>query len=349
MPVCSDLIPFMEVFNVMNSLPITEPVPPLPRVALEPQRDAASAAVITYLSGGNVAERADAFDHLLAICHRAVKPFYLRDPHGGMTVIETPQFNAVQGGRTGFHARREGTKSAATRAWIEEWLLEFLAPYYGKTEVEIAAAADHDEFRYVGRLCRFALVKAVRMAMAAKRKLPIHVSLDAPVGEDGGALFDYIGTDRRDAPSSLATGTGFEEFVRCVSNIARAVAANVEELARLDVLDGLFASLENAESLEHVSARSYARQVTEAIARVRGVSLVSARAYKRRFHATMARELAAGNPAVKAVFLELPDQRAMGGRRVVPRHEESAEDMPPAATETFYRKHGCGWDEVQAA
>jgi len=43
MPVCSDLIPFMEVFNVMNSLPITEPVPALPRVALEPPRDARTA------------------------------------------------------------------------------------------------------------------------------------------------------------------------------------------------------------------------------------------------------------------------------------------------------------------
>jgi hypothetical protein len=322
------------------------PPPAYPHVALEQPRDATTAAVVRYLCPGDALEQSDAFDHLVAICYRAVQPFYLRDRRGSLTIIKTPQFDSIKGARTGFNARREGTANAATKAWIQEWLLEFLAPYHGKSADEIAAAENRDEFRFIGRLCRHDLLDAVRAKMATKRKRPPHVSLDTPVAEDGTTLQDYIGTDRQGARSSLATGIGFEELLTCVGNIFHAVAANTAELVRLDVLDGLIATLDNAESLEHVTARSYAQLITETIARVRGISPTSARAYKRKFHATMARELAAGNRAVRAVFLELPDQRRLSGR-AVPGHE-AADNMAFDDTEAFYQD-GSAWDEVEAA
>jgi|SRR5579872_7145178 hypothetical protein len=326
---------------------------PLPRVLLEPPR-VATAAVVRYLTSSD-GERADAFDRLVGYCYKWTKArrnkqtgamerqYFLRDQHGSMKVEDVPQYSNVDGKRTGYSIRKEGTKEAATTAWIQEWLLGFLAPYVGKPEVEIIAAANAGEFRYLGRQCRLDLTDAVRAETDAKRERPPHVSLDKPVAEDGTTLQDYIGTDRQDAPSSLVTGTGFEEFLACTTNVVRAVVANEEELVRLDLLDALLAILGNADKLELMPARQFDGVVTQDIARLRRVSLTSARAYKRRFYESMARELGAGNPAVRAVFLELPDQRSMGGR-AVPGHQEDTDSMPPVATETFYGDHGCAWN-----
>ena len=243
---------------------------------------------------------------MVAICYAAVQPFFVLDRNGSFTI--EPQFNNVHGGRTGRTARKEGNALDATRQWIQEWLLAILAPYIKNSRIALIAAADAGEFRYLGRLCRLTLVDRLRSQAAKKNpRRPPHVSLDTPFGEDDTTLLDYIVADRPDAPSSpLATGIGFDRFLKCVEGMLRAIVANTVELRRLDVLDGLLSILGNAEHLERASAKQYAGIITRSLARRRGVSLTSARAYKRRFYATMARELTARNPAVRAVFLELP-------------------------------------------
>jgi len=187
-------------------------------------------------------------------------------------------------------------------------LLEILAPYHKSSSLALIAAANAGEFRYLGRLCRLTLVDRLRSQTAKKKPLrPPHVSLDAPVGEDDTTLLDYISADQPDAPSCpLATSLGFEYFLKCVKGMLRAIVANIKELRRIDLLDGLLSILGNAEHLERATAKQYAGIITRSLARRRGVSLTSARAYKRKFYSTMARELTARNPAVRAVFLELP-------------------------------------------
>jgi hypothetical protein len=268
--------------------PITVDLPaPPPRVLLEkPARDATTRAVLRYFeaerraatgSAADKLEHADAFDHLVAICSRAVRPYFLLNRHGSLTIEQTPQFDSIEGHRTGHTIRKE--RSAQTREWIQEWLLAFLAPYRGQSPEQLNAAADADEFRYLGRLCRLRLIGELRAQTAAKNHYPPHVSLDSPIAEDGTTLLDYMGTARQDAPSSLATSNGFEQFLACVSDVFRAVVANSIELQKLDLLDGLLAVLGNAEHLEHVSARRFDDLVTQSIARLRSVSAQSARAY----------------------------------------------------------------------
>jgi len=278
------------------------PVSP-PQVKLEREHGAATKAVLRYFEGA--ASQGDSFDHLVAICSKAVQPLFLSDPDGEVTVKNTPQFSSIDGQRTGYDLRVEGTEYDATRSWIQTWLLGFLARYHGKSQEELIAAADHDEFRYVGRLCRLRLLDALDSQNAAKNFRPPHVSLDSPITADGGKLLDYYGTVRQNAPSSLATGISFEDFLGCLSNLLRIVMVNREELARLDLLDGLRAILANADHLETFSLRRFNARVVQSIASMRHISPEAARTYRRKFFETVARELSARNPAVRAVFLEL--------------------------------------------
>jgi hypothetical protein len=301
-----------------TSITTNPPIPPpgLPLVVLEHDYDATTRAVLRYFeaqreaavtgSAADNREHADAFDHLVAICYDAVQPFFVLDRNGSFTV-EAPQFNNIDGGRTGRTSRKEGNALDATRQWIQEWLLEILAPCNRNSSLALITA-DAGKFRYLGRLCRLTLVDRLRSQTAKKKpRRPPHVSLDTPVGKDDTTLLDYISADGPDGPSCpLAPSLGFEHFLTCVKDVLRAVVANTEELGRLDLIDGLLSILGNAEHLERASAKQYAGIITRSLARRRGVSPTSARAYKRRFYATMVRELAAGNPAVRAVFLELP-------------------------------------------
>lgn len=303
----------------MTLAPIVLP----PAIAVERERDATSTAVLRYFEGAET--QADAFDHLVAICYEAVRPFFLRERDG-----------------------------IGTREWIQVWLVDFLASYRGKTRAELIAAADGGEFRYIGRLCRLRLLDAIKSATARKNAVPVHVSLSNPVArdEDGRkqTLLDCIGTMRQDAPSSLANGSSFEEVLECVSNAFRAVMANSEELARLDVLDGLRAILANAEHLEDSSPKFRSR-VVRSIAKRRGITERAARSYLRKFDRTIASQMKASNPALRAVQLELspepPIYDAQPGSAKTQTHE-----APPisqaelsALAESALRTKGCAWDD----
>lgn len=69
--------------------------------ATPPKRDVVSATVLHYFelgrriatgkaSADDEVKHADCFDHLVAICYRAVQPYFLRDRHGGLTVAGIP-------------------------------------------------------------------------------------------------------------------------------------------------------------------------------------------------------------------------------------------------------------------
>jgi hypothetical protein len=284
--------------SVHVAIPTVPPLPmpvELPRVLLEkPAHDATTRAVLCYLEaerGSDAGEHADAFDHLVAICHRAVKPYFLLDRHGKLCLKKTPQFDSISGKRTWRTSRKEGSAHDATRQWIQGWLLTILAPYRSYSQEALTAAVESDEFRYLGRLCRLSLLDTLRSRTAQKNRRPKRFSLD---------------TDNIDTVYSTSSGKGFEYFLACVTDVLRAVVANREELERLDLIDGLLSILGNAEHLERASAQQYAGLVTRSLARRRGVSATSARAYKRKFRETMAQELLAGNSAVRAIFLELP-------------------------------------------
>ena len=274
------------------------PIPPLQVLLPQPARDATTRAVLRYFDAERRAdkvEHADAFDHLTAICYRAVRPYFLRDRHGSLTIIEISQ---SEGGRT---TRKEGTAHDATRQWIQEWLLKVLAPYRGKSRQELIAAANNDQFRHLGRLCKLRLKSIVcrKLKREERHPRPPHVSLDTPAGKEGDTLADGIGTGRQDAPSSLATHNSLEDFLACVADAMQIVEANARELARLDLLTGLRAYLVHA---GHVSdRRHYDGLVTQTVADLRGVSLQAARAYKKKFRKAILQGMRAGNLEVRDV------------------------------------------------
>lgn len=285
--------------------------------------DVATLAVLRYFEDD--AAKNDSFDHLMRICLRAIRPFFILDPEGEIQVADIPQFNDKTGLRSGRFIRREGAKATATRQWVQCWLLEFLAPYRDLSQDERRAAADRDEFRYIGRRCKLQLCNFFKASKAAKNVRPPHDYLEDQ--KAGVKLLECIGTARQDAPSSLATHASFEECLVCVSNIFRVLVANREALERLDVMDGLRAVLVNAEYLD-LSLRNFNARVIQSIATIRQVSVQAARAYRQKFFDTMARQ--AGNPAIRAIFLELRIDPPNYTLHIEPENDEIG--IPPALT-----------------
>ena len=303
---------------------VASPIVLPPALAVDRERDATSAAVLSYFEGAET--QADAFDHLVAICYKAIRPYFLPEQDG-----------------------------IGTREWIQDWLVGFLASYRRKTRAELIAAADDGEFRYIGRLCRLRLFDAIKSATARKNFVPVHVSLSKPVGrdEDGNeqTLVDRIGTARQDAPSSLAARNSFEDGLQRIVNAVRAITANRNALAKLDLLDGLRetlqATLVNVDEAE--TFRQFYSRVVLSVAGMRKVSLQAARAYLRKMKTTIAREMKAGNPAVRAIYLELeterPDYVASPGSH----RTQLVEVLPDPAelTAGFHEANQCGWDDPE--
>ena len=320
-------------FFMANSTPA-----PLPHAA----RTQSTQAVLDYFAATDITEQAKAFIRLAKICRVAVRPYYLPEE-------DTVRIQSRREAHADWRSMRmEGTRDARTWQWIEDWLVKFLAGYQGKTQAELIAAAGNDEFRNIGHDCQCDLVDAVRAERAHKRYRPRHVSLATPVETDEGSLtlLDCIGTERQDAPSSWPTShNSFEESLECVRKTLHAVQANRDELVRLDLLDGLHACLDNAEYFEDdrsTIARLNARMVRSISAR-RHVSRATAYRYLNKFHGTFVREVRAGNPAVRAIVLELsstpPTYKKMLGQR-----SDSEPDV-----ESFQRAQGCAWDDVEKA
>jgi hypothetical protein len=293
----------------LASSTVLQPLPLPPRFLVPkpaPHYDATTRAVLRHL----LADRdtcAVTFSELMAICWTMTRPLFLTAPDGVVTVRGVPQFSDESGGRTVSMSRQEGTAYDETRGWIKEWLLTFLLPYRKLSANHLEAAAERGEFRYLGRLCRQALADEIdsRIRRAKKQNFKGFVHYDAEVG-DGESLGDYIGTNRQDAASSLAEHSR-EESVAAIQGARRIVMANEEELSRLDLFTGWMAYLLNAEIYvdSNIDSHGFEGAVTRTIASLRGVSLRSASAYKRRFVQAVRRELWAGNRVVRAIVAEL--------------------------------------------
>jgi len=280
-------------------------------VELPPQLDAASRAVLRYFEAEWADDRrahADAFDHLVAICYRAVQPYFLRDRHGSLTVIDIPQFGSIDGRRTGHTLRKEGAAHDATREWIQAWLLRFLAPY--RTRAELIAAAASGAFRYIGHRCRLRLKSIVCRQLEREKRDGFAGFISLDVGgedsDDDGGPIEPFGTNRQAPISSLASHVSYDEFMLSVENAGRIVEANAEALGKLDLLTGLRAYFCQA---EHATDAHFEGRVTRAIAHMRGdISESAACAYKRRWAETMKREVEARNPVLQDIFKELQQE-----------------------------------------
>jgi hypothetical protein len=283
------------------SVHITTPpiiIPP-PALKVPPGlRDATTTAALRFLlADSSMLKQADAFDYLVAICWAATRPYFLRDRQGSVTVENTPQFDNVRGERTGYNIRKEGTASETTRRWIQEWLLNILAPYRGVPEADIVAAADAGKFRYLGLWCLMRL----KTIVYRQHKRESKDALDGFV-----TLTDYnLGTDLQSAPSALGH-TSFEQVLADVENASRVVEANAGELERLGLLVGLRAYLSVA---EHVIEPRFEGRATRAMADLLADTERAASDYKHEFHRTMDREMRARNPLIQAIIKELTEDR----------------------------------------
>ena len=292
--------------SIITPISVDLPVPVLPRIRLEPERDATTKAVFRYIQAERKAasdrrDHADAFDRLVALCYVAVHPYFLRDRHGAVKVQQTEQeqclvYSNIDGSRTGQKIRKEGTALDATRQWIQGWLLDFLAPYRAKSPEQVIAAADAGKFRYLGLWCRMALKNLVYRQHKREKK-------DRFTGF--ATATEYLGTNEMDAPSTLRPHLPFEQGMAGVENARNVIKANENELERLDLRIGLLAYLSVA---EHVTEPHFEGRVTRAIAEMKGVSESAARAYKRQYHEMIERQIAVRNPALQAVINELTQQ-----------------------------------------
>jgi hypothetical protein len=126
----------------------------------------------------------------MAICYSFLGGLFLKDDFGSYTVgpseHKTHQESWSNNERTGVlekHWKRHEGTTAATREWIQVWLLEKLVPYQGMSVTEVEDAGDRGEFRYLGRQCRNALIDKLRKTNPSDS--PHLVRLNEPIGDDG--------------------------------------------------------------------------------------------------------------------------------------------------------------------
>ncbi|MGB8064320.1 MAG: hypothetical protein WCF26_20700 [Candidatus Sulfotelmatobacter sp.] len=274
--------------------PAAAPFPPLPFLCLEKaKRDAETQAVLRYLEAAGGVEQARAFDRLVGFCYHAVQPYFLRDRHGSLKAENIPQFDSIEGKRTGYAIRNEGRKHDVTREWIQLWLLKFLAPYLGQSHREIVAAANAGEFRYLGLWCRQALKNLVYRQHKREANEQF-TGLETAT--------ENLGTNELGESSPLRAHAPFDQTAAAVNDARRVVMANAGSLEELDLLTGLLAYLSVA---EHVTEPHFEGRVTKAIMDMLGVKERGAQDYKRKYHETVGRELEARNPALQAISKEL--------------------------------------------
>jgi hypothetical protein len=278
------------VSEIQFSFNPTEPPPPqIALLEMGPSTvDKATPAAVAYLTTGSL----EAWDHLMGICFRFAGDLFLLDDFGDYRLApgEDESCSAWENDeRTGelkkHRWRQEGT-ATRTREWIQEWLLERLHGYHGKSYAEIQNAADGGEFRYLGRQCRLALIDKLRKLNPLDN--PQLKWLDDHVGDgDEEKTFGHtIGTWNTGGQSSL-----HRPAVR-LEDVIEFIADN--KLALADVMIELMVYVECAcaDDLREGT-------ITRAIAKNRRIEERQARTYKQRF-LDIARR--AEHPALRELF-----------------------------------------------
>jgi hypothetical protein len=256
--------------------------PPIPVPLVVPP--SVDSLVVAYLTDNEVS--LSAWDQLMGICYSFVGPLFLKDDFGDYKVERTRQNDEGTGRLGGKRTRLEGSANV-TRRWIQEWLLERLSAYRGQTRADIQKAAERDEFRYLGRQCRNALIDRLRKVEGSPRI----VRLDEPIGEDGDTFGHLIGTWNAGGQSSLYCPSV------CREDLIEFINENKDALA--DVIVELMAFIKCYFDGDVVVTDTIAGAVTDTIAESRNIETRQARTYKQRF-LDLARR--SSNPALRELF-----------------------------------------------
>jgi hypothetical protein len=226
---------------------------------------------VEYLTTGSE----DAFDHLVAICFKAKGNLFI-PPDRYDLLSEEP----------------DDTLFLSTRRWIQEFLLERLAPYQYATAPEIEDAARRDIFRYLGRTCRLAIIDEVRRR-TTKKQADLRASgrilssnYETDYREDEFA--DFIGQEPEDAMRSpLGKRPSLTEL-----ELASVLSENRREFERL-LGHKLFTTLK----VEICSYLDGGKAATQAVAQRLKVKNRQARAYRARLRRTLGTAVRSGNRA----------------------------------------------------
>lgn len=264
----------------------------------------ATVAAVTYLttpeiphgisSPGNkiTCKHCDAFDHLVAICWRAKGNLYVaprkEDKELGIGLVE------------------------ATRHWIQEWLVEFLAPYGKQAVSEIVAAANRGEFRYVGRKCKLALIDYLRNK--GREPKAVIFSLDKPLAVDeyGGEFTLQDSTETATEPgvayqSALGRRHVDPAEVMAIVQLRRDELRKLLGQRLLEILEIVIAAF--PENLDRAD-------LVERIATRQGIGTRQAQASKRQLAKIMNEARVAGNRAADHLYRFLEPNRKVSPDRL---------------------------------
>lgn len=236
---------------------------------------------VRYLLGG-LKEREDAFDGLVALCWVAKKNLRIY-----------PTENEIAQGMTEYRCTRE---------FIQDFVLDFLDPFWRKTEIEVLYAALTDKFRYIGHRVRSRMVSEIIRREAPKNQEPKRwrvedmdsVSLDLPPGAECTTSSLNPGNVVPTHHSASTYAAFLEPRKESLTNTLGDKGYEVL-MSHLDIFpDGYEGTDQRTKSA-----------LTQAIARRRQVSEQQARADKRQFQESVEAAKRAGNPEVTDFYLLL--------------------------------------------
>src|SRR5579872_7383174 len=137
---------------------------------------------IQIATGDDLVAQGTELAHLVRLCRSFCGDLYLWNDSQS---VDEPQWAQNQDARG-----REVTLTI----WIEDYVLTRLEPFYGESEETIQAAADRDDFRWLGVHCREDLIKEIRKRRPKDGSFP-RVTAQLPVNE-GDPLSGLLATER---------------------------------------------------------------------------------------------------------------------------------------------------------
>lgn len=106
----------------------------------------------------------DAFQHLIAICHRATARLFIPNPHEELKFVIQQDPRAADDPAY-YHASRQPyveNQGDAKEDFIINFLLDYLLPYHSASPAELLLSANAGAFKNLGNACQKALVNIIR-------------------------------------------------------------------------------------------------------------------------------------------------------------------------------------------